>query len=242
MRTLQKATQKALQTTLQKVTQLSLFTLLALSSLLVSSSAFAAASSNVAWNSETRSLIKNADIAKGKEASKVCSGCHGKDGTAELEDNFPYLAGQPAEATYKQMMDYKDSTRGHGIMQNFATILSREEIANIAVYYSKQVLPVTNGEEPSTEATKLAIKGDGDRLIPPCAACHGDKGQGSIVDIPALAGQNPTYFVTIMQTFKSGTRANDIYNRMRLIASSLTDKEIDELAVYYSSIGTPEEE
>ncbi len=210
--------------------------------LVTSPTLFAAASSNVAWNSETRALIKNADIEKGKESAKVCNGCHGKDGTAELEENFPFLAGQPAEATYKQMMDYKDSTRGHGIMQNFATSLSVEEIANISAYYALQALPVSSGEEATAEATKLAVKGDGDRLIPPCAACHGDHGQGSIVDIPALAGQNPSYFVTIMQTFKSGTRANDVYNRMRIIASALTDKEIDELAAYYASIGTPEEE
>ncbi len=204
--------------------------------------AFSAASSNVVWNSETRALIENADIEKGKEAAKVCNGCHGKDGEAELEENFPSLAGQRAEATYKQMMDYKDSTRGHGIMQNFANAMSKQEIANVSVYYSKQALPTTKGEEPTAEAIKLATKGDGDRLIPPCAACHGDKGQGSIVDVPALAGQNPSYFVTIMQTFKSGTRANDIYNRMRIIASALTDKEIDELANYYAFIGTPEEE
>ncbi len=210
--------------------------------LLGANNAFSAASSNVVWNSETRALIKNADIEKGKEEAKICDGCHGKDGTAELEDNFPSLAGQLAEATYKQMMDYKDNTRGHGIMQNFANILSKESIANISVYYSKQALPTTKGEEPTAAAIKLAKLGDGDRLIPPCAACHGDKGQGAIVDVPALAGQNPSYFITAMQRFKSGTRANDIYNRMRLISSSLTDQEIDELANYYAFIGTPEEE
>ncbi len=223
---------------IKTITHLGMLTL----TMLVSSNAFSAASSNVVWNSETRALIANADLEKGKEGAKVCNGCHGKDGEAELEENFPYLAGQRAEATYKQMMDYKDSTRGHGIMQNFANAMSKEDIANVSVYYSQQALPTTKGDEPTAEAIKLATLGDGDRLIPPCAACHGDKGQGSIVDVPALAGQNPSYFVTIMQTFKSGTRANDIYNRMRIIASALTDKEIDELANYYGFIGIPEEE
>ncbi len=204
--------------------------------------AFSAASSNVVWNRETRALIANADIEKGAEDAKVCNGCHGKDGHAELEENFPYLAGQRAEATFKQMMDYKDATRGHGIMQNFATILTPQQIANIAVYYSRQALPDASVEEASDAAVKLATRGDGDRLIPPCAACHGDRGQGSVIDIPALAGQNPSYFITIMQTFKAGTRANDLYNRMRIIASALTDKEIEELADYYASIGTPDED
>lgn len=211
-------------------------------SLGVTDVAFSAASSNVVWDSATRDLLKNADIEKGMETAKVCNGCHGKDGTAELEENFPYLAGQPAAATYKQMMDYKNSTRGHGIMQNFATALSREDIANVSVYYSKQALPDASVESATPAATRLATKGDGDRLIPPCGACHGMKGQGGSVDVPALAGQNPSYFVTIMQTFKAGTRANDIYNRMRIIANALTDQEINELADYYASIGTPVEE
>ena len=224
--------------TIKNTTQMMLLAL----SFGMSGYAFAAASSNVVWDSATRDLIKNADIEKGAQAAKVCNGCHGKDGSAELEENFPSLAGQPAGATYKQMMDYKDSTRGHGIMQNFATTLNKEEIANLAVYYSKQALPVVTVDEATDAAKKMATKGDGDRLIPPCAACHGSKGEGAIVDVPALAGQNPSYFVTIMQTFKSGTRANDIYNRMRIIASALTDQEINELADYYASIGTPEEE
>jgi cytochrome c553 len=211
-------------------------------SLTLNTSLFAAASSNVVWDSETRDLLKNADIEKGKKSVKICNGCHGKDGTADLDRNFPSIAGQPAAATYKQMIDYKDSTRGHGIMQNFATTLSKEEIADMAVHYASQALPIASVEKATDAATKLAVKGDGDRLIPPCAACHGAKGQGGDVDVSALAGQNPSYFVTIMQTFKSGTRANDIYNRMRIIASALTDQEIDELADYYASIGTPEED
>ncbi|HGG60439.1 MAG TPA: cytochrome c4 [Gammaproteobacteria bacterium] len=213
-----------------------------LAGLLMAGQAFSAASSNVVWNKETRALIANADVEQGAEDAKVCNGCHGKDGNAELEENFPYLAGQRAEATFKQMMDYKDATRGHGIMQNFATILTPEQIANISVYYSRQALPLASVDEATDAAIKLATQGDGDRLLPPCAACHGDKGQGSAVDIPALAGQNPSYFITIMHTFKAGTRANDLYNRMRIIASSLTDQEIEELADYYASIGTPEED
>ncbi len=205
----------------------------------ISSSAFAAASSQVVWDKATRDLIKFADSEKGKQTAEVCSSCHGKDGTATLAENFPSLSGQPAGATYKQLMDYKDNTRGHGIMQNFATTLSRQDMANLAVYYSQQSLPTAKTGKTVTEtAIRLARKGDGDRLLPPCATCHGDKGEGATVDVPALAGQNPSYFVTIMRTFKSGTRANDIYNRMRIIASALSDQEINELADYYASLGT----
>jgi len=147
------------------------------------------------------------------------------------------------------MLDYKDNTRGNGIMQSFANTLSNKDIADLSVWYQSQALPVvktedTNGEEfeVTERARKLAIKGDGARLLPPCAACHGQNGEGAIVDIPALAGQNPSYFTNTMYEFKSGRRGNDLYSRMRIIARSLSYDEINELANYYGSIGTPEED
>ena len=205
---------------------------------LMSSSVFAEPSSNIVWDSETRAMLNKADINNGKELAVVCSSCHGESGSEKLNADFPYLHGQVAAATFKQLVDFHDNTRANGIMQNFATSLSDKEKADIAVYYASLPLPAMQSSEASKAAHKLVTKGDGPRLLPPCAACHGGKGEGSIVDIPALAGQNPSYFVTTMQAFKEGTRANDIYNRMRIIASALTDEEINELALYYSSIGT----
>lgn len=202
---------------------------------------FAEPSSNVVWDSETRAMLKNADIEAGKTEAKVCNSCHGSSGKSEVDPNVPSLAGQVAEYHYKQMMDYRDNKRNHGIMQNFASSLDNQTIANLAVWYASMDLPVASVETATPEAEKLATKGDGTRLVPPCAGCHGDKGQGSIVDVPALAGMNPNYFITIMEQFKAGTRANDIYNRMRLIAASLTTEEIQGLADYYASIGTHDE-
>jgi len=217
--------------------------------LTVAANAWSEPSSNVVWNSETRDLLKNASPEHGKELSSTCNGCHGKDGSAELDFNFPSIAGQIAAATYKQMLDYRDNTRGHGIMQSFANTLDEKDIADLSVWYQSQALPVVKTEdtqgkefEVTERARKLAIKGDGARLLPPCAACHGQKGEGAIVDIPALAGQNPSYFTNTMYEFKSGRRGNDLYSRMRIIAQSLSDEEIDELANYYGSIGTPEED
>ena len=216
--------------------------LLALSMGLVACmNAFAEPSSNVVWDAETRAMIKNADIEAGHEASKVCNSCHGSSGKSDVDPNVPSLAGQVAEYQYKQMMDYRDNKRNHGIMQNFASSLDKQAIANLAVWYASLELPVASVETATPEAEKLATRGDGTRLIPPCAGCHGQEGQGSIVDVPALAGMNPNYFVTIMDQFAAGTRANDIYNRMRLIASALTSEEIEGLADYYASIGVPDE-
>lgn len=198
---------------------------------------FAEPSSNVVWDSQTRALINTADRKNGESLAEVCTSCHGETGSEKLNDDFPYLHGQVAAALFKQLVDYKDNTRAHGIMQNFATNLSDKEKADVAVYYASLPLPAPQTTSVPDAARKLVVKGDGPRLLPPCAACHGGKGEGSIVDIPALAGQNPSYFISTMQAFKEGTRANDIYNRMRIIASALTDEEINGLAAYYSSLG-----
>ncbi len=194
-------------------------------------------SSTVVWDSATRHLVGNGDPVKGKEVADPCSACHGESGKAKVRPNFPLLAGQTAPYIYKQMMDYKEARRGHGIMQNFASSLSKQEIADVAAYYQSQELPPPVEAQITERAKRLVDKGDGPRLLPPCSACHGRDGKGAVVDVPALAGQRADYFVVTMQAYKSGERANDIYNRMRLIAQALSDDEIAELASYYAALG-----
>jgi cytochrome c553 len=40
-----------------------------------------------------------------------------------------------------------------------------------------------------------------------------------------------------MQAYKSGSRSNDVYERMRLVAGQLSDEEISLLAEYYAALG-----
>ncbi len=197
----------------------------------------ASSSSNVVWDSATRNLIKNASVTEGEKLAEACIACHGKSADAKLRPNFPKLSGQPARYIYKQMMDYKDAKRGHGIMQSFATALTPEKIADISVWYESLGLPKAAEAAQTEVATKLVKRGDGPRLLPPCEVCHGRNGEGAVVDVPALAGQSAQYFNVTMQAYKSGERANDLYNRMRLISQSLTDDEINALADYYSAMG-----
>jgi cytochrome c553 len=205
--------------------------------------AFAAPSSNIVWDSETRHLIKNANLENGAKVAKKCTKCHGDDGadvTAIEEEDTPFLAGQIAHATYKQLVDYQDKKRDDTNMLKKVKKLSKQDIADVSAYYAAQVLPVSSvaSDKVTADAIKMATRGAGDRFLPPCAGCHGLKGEGSIVDVPALAGQNTSYFITTMMAFKEDDRGNDIYSRMRFIAQELSEKEITELADYYASIGT----
>lgn len=66
-----------------------------------------------------------------------------------------------------------------------------------------------------------------------CEVCHGVDGLAKIVEAPNIAGQNEAYLVRQLNAFKSGERQNEM---MAVIAPSLSDKEIADVAAYYAAI------
>ncbi len=196
----------------------------------------AAPASNVAWDSATRALLRSGDPEAGKAKAAACAGCHGAEGVS-ANPQYPHLAGQVAAYTFKQLKDYKDGKRmGSGIMPGMVGGLSDQDMADLAAYYASRPRPPANGEGDAS-AADLADGVGGMRQIPPCGTCHGRKGEGKVVNIPALAGQQAAYLESTMQAYKSGKRANDTYGRMRRIAAHLTDGEIKALAAYYAAMG-----
>ena len=174
------------------------------------------------------------------EDVNACTDCHGPRGAEPDRDKHPTLAGQVAAYTFKQLRDYKDGKRENRRMQEAVERLSDEQLAALSAWYAEQPLPMVEVDEDaevSEETLKLVFRGDKTRLIQPCAACHGAQGQGAIIDVPAISGQNVKYFVNTMKDYARDKRENDIYSRMRIIAKSLTRDEIEELAVYYAKLG-----
>ena len=66
-----------------------------------------------------------------------------------------------------------------------------------------------------------------------CQACHGIDGLSKVPDSPNIAGQTEPYIVAQLQAFKSGARKNDA---MSVVAPSLSDADIEDLAAYFSAI------
>lgn len=66
-----------------------------------------------------------------------------------------------------------------------------------------------------------------------CQACHGLDGLSKTPDAPNIAGQTEAYLVGQLQAFKSGARKNDA---MSMVAPSLSDKDVEDLAAYFSEI------
>jgi len=66
-----------------------------------------------------------------------------------------------------------------------------------------------------------------------CQVCHGIDGQAVIAEAPNLTAQKELYLLIQLTAFRSGERKNEM---MGVVAPSLSDKEIADVAAYYSSI------
>ena len=71
------------------------------------------------------------------------------------------------------------------------------------------------------------------RAATACAVCHGPVGLSMQPNVPHLAGQPLFYLTEQLRNYRSGKRANEV---MSVIAKPLTDAEIDNLALWYSSL------
>jgi cytochrome c553 len=66
-----------------------------------------------------------------------------------------------------------------------------------------------------------------------CQACHGLDGISKVPDAPNIAGQTEAYLATQLRAFKAGTRKSEA---MSVMASTLSDRDIDDLAAYFAAI------
>jgi cytochrome c553 len=73
---------------------------------------------------------------------------------------------------------------------------------------------------------------DGQAKAALCAACHGPGGNSTNPEWPRLAGQSAVYIAEQLHLFKAGTRSNPL---MQPLVASLTDQDIDDLAVYFQT-------
>ncbi|MDD2659288.1 MAG: c-type cytochrome [Methylococcales bacterium] len=101
------------------------------------------------------------------------------------------------------------------------------------------------------ESLNLVKNGDlnkGKELAESCKSCHGDKGQGmkeapededtnAVPAIPALAGQVATYTYKQLRDYFNGNRSHE---QMTGIAKGLSEQDAADLAMWFSSLPSPE--
>ena len=180
--------------------------------------------------------VAKPDLVKGEASyTAVCAACHGADGNSAIAVN-PTLAQQHPEYLVKQLQEFKSGKRNNAVMKGFATMLTDEDMKNIAYWVASK--PAKAGFAKDKDLVTLGERiyrgGIADRNIAACAGCHSPNGAGIPVQYPRLSGQHADYPVAQLNTFRDGSRANS--QQMTQVAAKLNDKEIKAVADYIAGL------
>jgi cytochrome c553 len=176
------------------------------------------------------------DLVRGESLYTAnCAACHGADGNASIAVN-PKLAHQHPEYLVKQLQEFKSGKRNNAIMKGFATMLSDDDMRDVAYWLANQKPKDGFAKEKDlvTLGERIYRGGIGDRQIAACAGCHSPNGAGIPSQYPRLSGQNAEYTASQLNMFRNGGRANSV--QMNQIAAKMNDKEIKAVSDYISGL------
>lgn len=184
------------------------------------------------------------DVEAGKAKSATCAACHGPDGNSPT-DMYPKIAGQHAGYLYKQLKEFKQGAasggkegRNNAVMAGMVAALSDQDMKDLSAFYASQTMKAgTTPEDVVAAGQKLFRAGDAERGIAACIACHGPRGVGhSLAGFPKISFQHAAYIKTQLESFRNGSRNNDMNGMMRDVAKKLTDKDIEVLSKYLGGL------
>jgi cbb3-type cytochrome c oxidase subunit III len=176
------------------------------------------------------------DLVKGEATfTAVCAACHGADGNSGTP-TFPKLAQQHPEYLVKQLQEFKSDKRVNAIMKGFASMLSDEDMKNVAYWVAaKKAKPGAASDKTLVMLGERIYRGGiADRQIAACAGCHSPNGAGIPSQFPRLSGQHADYAVVQLTAFRDGVRKNSV--QMSQVAAKLNDREIKAVADYVAGL------
>ena len=161
--------------------------------------------------------------------AEVCVACHGPGGNSVIATN-PILAGQTSRYLYLQLRDFQEGRRSDPLMSAMVAGLSRDDMRELADYFSRQKPKSLNFRVDPEKAKLGKLKAD-ETL---CTMCHlgGFAGQN---EIPRVAGQNYDYIFKQLSDFKARKRTNDAGN-MTSVSNTLNERDIENLAHYLTGL------
>ncbi|HUU74352.1 MAG TPA: c-type cytochrome [Burkholderiales bacterium] len=169
------------------------------------------------------------DAEAGRQKAEVCAACHGIDGNSTMVQN-PILAAQTARYIYMQLRDFKRGRREDPMMSPMAANLTKQDMLDLAAYYSKQKFKGQNSRgDPALMTRGKAVA---DAAL--CTICHlgGFSGQN---EIPRTAGQHYEYTIKQLKDFKERRRTNDAGN-MTAVVRTISDEDLEAVAAYLSTL------
>jgi len=139
-----------------------------------------------------------------EEKTRVCAGCHGADGKP-VDKTIPTIWGQQAGYIYIELRDFKRGDRKSNIMQPIVASFERQDMLDIAEFFSKKPWPdLAQPRAPKDVATRAV----GANQSIGCTGCHLDHFQGDGT-VPRLAGMGRDYLAKQMTDFRSRARGNN---------------------------------
>ena len=161
--------------------------------------------------------------------AELCAGCHGQDGKP-IDKTIPTIWGQQLGYIYIQLRDFKRGDRKSEIMQPIAQALEKQDMLDLAEYFSKQPWPDLGQPSASKEVSDRALSAN--RSVG-CTGCHLDHFQGDST-VPRLAGMSRDYLTKTMADFRTRTRGNNPGMSDLMLATSPDD--LAALAEYLSGL------
>ncbi len=176
----------------------------------------------------------------------ACVSCHQLDGTGDRSGAFPRLTGQNAWYIYTSLQNFASGERPNAIMQAVVADLSDRDMQDVAAFYAivgpaPYPPPLNQDKQTIDRGQEIAEGAIIGTAVPPCATCHGMKGEGKSPIYPALGGQFAPYLEQQLRHFKSGERKGDPMGIMETIASKMSDDDIHAVSLYYASLSPQEE-
>lgn len=154
-----------------------------------------------------------------------CLGCHGIEGYRNAYPSYrvPKLGGQKRSYIEGSLRAYRDGARAHPTMKAQGSSLSEQDISDVAAWLEQY---------GSARDTVTAETVAGVPAAETCIACHGEDGEGVAPEPPTLSGQHRDYLVNALEQYKNGSRSGTV---MSAFVATLSDEDIEDVAVFYSS-------
>jgi len=158
----------------------------------------------------------------GRKVAAQCTSCHGEDGNSKTPGT-PSLAGQQPGYFVTAIREYLTGARPTAPMHALVRDMSRLDLENVALYFASQT-PAQRGAPPVGDPRA------GEPLTGVCGGCHGFHGVSEDTATPSLAGQDPQYLATVIRSYRAGRK----HEAMQRAVAALSDKDIDNIAAFYS--------
>jgi len=159
---------------------------------------------------------------RGKELAAACSKCHGDDGNSKAP-GIPSLAGQQPHYLVLAIQEYLNKERKAAPMHALLPGLRKRDIESLTLYFASQT-PAQHARAPFGDPAA------GEPLSGVCGGCHGAQGVSLDASTPSLASQDARYLVGAIKAYRT-TRQRE---SMRVYVSGLSEREIENIAAYYS--------